>query len=61
MNAEEKREILETYTWIKVKAFKTNEQQSWEERFKALEEHHLEETNFLIKKVRDLAEQMPTF
>lgn len=50
MNVEEKREILETYKRIKIKAFKMNEQQSWEERFKALEKHHLEETNFLIKK-----------
>ena len=50
----EKKEILETYKWIKIKKFKDDESLSWEERYKKLEEHHIEETNFLIDKIRDI-------
>lgn len=51
MSNEEREEILNTYKWIKVKKFVDNESLTWEERFKALEEHHIEETTFLISKV----------
>ena len=54
MTEEEKKEILETYKWIKVKKFKDDESLSWEERYKKLEQHHIEETKFLIEKTRDI-------
>jgi hypothetical protein len=59
MNAEEKKEILSTYKWIKVKPYHMNELLSWEERYKELEKHHIDETNFLIKKIRDIVGQLP--
>lgn len=48
-------EKYEGYKWIKVPRFKDDESKSWEERFRALEKHHIEETTFLIKEVRKLA------
>jgi hypothetical protein len=48
----------EGYTWIKVKRFHDDPNKSWEERYRALEQHHLEETTFLIDKVRELARQL---
>ncbi|MBP6732083.1 MAG: hypothetical protein KA149_08490 [Chitinophagales bacterium] len=54
MNELEKKEILETYKWIKVKKYNMREDLSWEERYKELEQHHLEETTFLIEKIREL-------
>jgi hypothetical protein len=59
MTEENKKEILETYKWIKVKSYKMNAELSWEERYKALEQHHIEETNFLIEKVRSLVGLLP--
>ncbi len=59
MKPEEKKEILETYKWIKVKAYKMNEDITWEQRYHELEKHHLAETNFLIQQVRDLVNQLP--
>ena len=59
MNAEEKKEILSTYKWIKVKPYRMNELLSWEERYRELEKHHIDETNFLIKKIRDIVGQLP--
>ena len=58
MDNNEKEEILNTYKWIKVKKFVDDETKSWEERFKALEKHHLEETNFLINKTREIVKQI---
>jgi hypothetical protein len=43
------------HRWIKVKQFRDDSTLSWPERFAALERHHLEETAFLIEKVRELA------
>ncbi len=51
---EERKEILETYKWIKVKKYVMDETVSWEERYKKLEEHHVDETNFLINKIREI-------
>lgn len=51
-------EQYKDYKWIKVKRFQDDASLSWEERFKLLEKHHLEETMFLIDKVRDLAKQL---
>jgi len=54
MEESEKKEILETYKWIKIKKYKEDENLTWEEKYKKLEEHHIEETNFLINKIRDI-------
>jgi hypothetical protein len=54
----EKKEILETYKWIKIKKYRDDERLSWEERYKKLEEHHVEETNFLIDKIRDIVKNI---
>jgi hypothetical protein len=43
------------YGWIRVKKYKMDENKSWEERYEQLEQHHIEETQFLINKVRELA------
>jgi hypothetical protein len=42
------------YSWIKVKRFTDNPALSWEERFRALEAHHEQETKFLIAEVERL-------
>jgi len=44
----------EGYSWIKVKRYKMDESLSWEERYKQLEQHHIEETTFLIDEIRKL-------
>jgi hypothetical protein len=54
LTEEEKKEILETYKWIKVKKYVIDENLSWENRYKKLNEHHIEETNFLINKIREM-------
>jgi hypothetical protein len=54
MNELDKKEILETYKWIKVYKYKDDENLTWEERYRRLEEHHIDETNFLICKIRDI-------
>lgn len=58
MNQTELKEILESYRWIKVKAFKPENYPAWEEKYQALEQHHLAETQFLINKVRALAQKV---
>ena len=55
----EKKEILETYKWIKVKKYKDDDILTWEERYKRLEEHHIEETSFLIDKIRNIVKNIP--
>ena len=42
MDNNEKEEILNSYKWIKVKKFVDDTSLSWEERFQALEKHHIE-------------------
>lgn len=59
MNDEEKNEILNTFKWIKVKRFKDDESKTWEERYKDLEKHHVEETQFLIDKIREIVKNAP--
>jgi len=54
MSIEEKEEILKTYKWIRVKKFVDNESLTWEERYRLLEKHHMEETKFLIEKIREI-------
>ena len=57
MTKDELDNTLNTYSWIKVKRYEDDPSLSWEERYKRLEEHHMKETDFLIKKVRELAEE----
>jgi hypothetical protein len=45
----------EGYKWIKVPRYKDDPSLSWEDRYKALEAHHVKETSFLIAKIRELA------
>jgi hypothetical protein len=54
MDEKEKAEILESYKWIKVEKYRDDPSLSWEERYKKLEKHHIEETEFLINKIREL-------
>ena len=44
------------YKWIKVKQFKFDKELSWEENYKELEKHHMEETTFLIETIRHLSQ-----
>lgn len=41
------------YSWIKVKKHKFDPNKSWEENYKDLERHHIDETSFLINKIRE--------
>ena len=51
-------ENYEGYGWIKVKRYKMDPEKTWEERYQELEKHHIEEMNFLIDKVRELAQKL---
>ena len=56
MKDEEIDEILNSYKWIKVKNFNLMELGDHpDEQYDGLMEHHVEETSFLINKVRELA------
>jgi hypothetical protein len=48
-------ESYEGYGWIKVPKYRLDETKTWEERYADLERHHVQETTFLIDKVRELA------
>lgn len=54
MTPEEKNEILNSYKWIKVKKYKLEDYDDWQDAYYALEKHHIEETNFLISKLREI-------
>ena len=43
------------YKWIKVKKHQSNKEDSLENQLAEFEKHHIEETSFLIAKVRELA------
>ncbi len=43
------------YSWIEVPRYVMDESKTWEERYAQLEQHHIQETTFLIEKVRELA------
>lgn len=58
MDKEEKQEILDTYKWIKVKKYVDDETLSYEERYRRLEQHHIEETTFLINKIREIVKDI---
>jgi hypothetical protein len=58
MTQEEKDIILNSYKWIKVKRYVDDESLSWEERYQRLDKHHIEETNFLIDKLREIVKEI---
>ena len=60
MTKKEKSDILKRYNWIKVKKYNSAEHVTMEEKFVALEQHHVLETTFLINKIRDLVKDLPT-
>lgn len=43
---------------ISIKKYVMNENLSWEERYKELENHHKEETEFLIREIKRLEEEL---
>lgn len=45
------------FAWIKVERFRDDPTKTWEDRFKALENHHVKETQFLIDEIRRLAKE----
>jgi hypothetical protein len=45
------------YGWIKVARHRDDPTLTWEERYKILENHHIQETQFLIDEVRCLAKE----
>jgi hypothetical protein len=49
------KEKYEGYGWVKVKKYNMDESVSWEERYKQLENHHIQETKFLIDEIRKLS------
>jgi hypothetical protein len=51
-------ETYEGYAWIKVRRYEMDPAKSWEERYKEFEKHHIDETTFLINKVRELAKEL---
>lgn len=51
-------EILKSYKWIKVKRYAIDNNLTWEEKYKKLDEHHIEETTFLISKIREIVEKI---
>lgn len=50
----DKEEILNTYKWIKVTSFRETDYETLEEKYEALKQHHVEETTFLIDKIRNI-------
>ena len=50
----EAQKILETFGWIRVARYRDDDTLTWEERYKRLEQHHIEETSFLIERIRTL-------
>lgn len=48
----------EGFGWIKVRRYQMDEEKSWEDRYRDLEAHHVEETTFLIGEVRRLAAEL---
>jgi hypothetical protein len=57
VNSEDAQNILANHSWIKVKKYQDDPSKTWEERYAALEKHHLDETQFLIEKNREIVAQ----
>jgi hypothetical protein len=53
--SEESAKMYDGYAWTKVPKYVMNESATWEERYREFEQHHIQETTFLIAKVRELA------
>jgi len=53
LNSDIQETIKPNYSWIKVKKFVDDPSLPWEDRFERLEQHHKEETEFLINIVED--------
>lgn len=60
MKKEELKEIITTHSWIKVKRFDESKYDNCVDGLDGLEKHHVEETEFLIKKCRELAIELLT-
>ncbi len=48
----------EKYKWIKVKRHEFDPDISWEENYKNLEKHHIEETTFILAEIDSLREKL---
>jgi hypothetical protein len=46
---------------IPIKKYVMDESLSWEERYKKLDAHHLEETTFLLEHIKELEEQIRAY
>ena len=61
-NNEQLNEIINSYTWIKVKKYTEensgNPIRGWEKEYLNLLKHHKKETKFLIATCRELAQQL---
>ena len=58
MEKEELKEIITTFSWIKVKKFDAGQYDNCVDGLDALEDHHEKETTFLIQKCRELAMEL---
>lgn len=65
LSKEELQQIIDGHDWIKVKKFNLlsyvdafKEEPGYSEALDAFEEHHKEETEFLIDKCRELAKEL---
>lgn len=58
MNKEELNEILDSYKWIKVKKHDVWISGNEGEKYMELYNHHSKETEFLIKKCREMATEL---
>ncbi|UPT67620.1 MAG: hypothetical protein M0D57_02815 [Sphingobacteriales bacterium JAD_PAG50586_3] len=58
MDELKKQQILETYKWIKVEKYNDDASLTWEERYRRLEQHHIEETKFLIDTIREIVKTL---
>ena len=56
---EDLQEILDSYKWIKVRAYRESDLRNpcveWKSEYQSLARHHKTETEFLINKCRELA------
>lgn len=58
MSNEELQEILTTYKWITIKRYNPMDYDNCVDALVGLEEHHISETEFLINKCRELAQEL---
>jgi len=63
MNKKGLEEIIESYSWIKVKKFdtKVRPDDEYEYIYEGLVDHHKKETEFLINKCRELAKELISY